>query len=229
MLDHRSGRFHVVPFHVAGIVQEFPSAPRDSFMVANLRYLQAADHGGGPNVVFAKAAGDPRTVAQRVARATRGEGTKVADVRHQTAQTVSSITAVDLGGISKIERAFTLGLAAAAMALFAALAVAERRTELATMAAVGAPLREIAAFLYSEVALVLVAGLVLAAGLGWLLSSMLVAMLQHVFDPPPDHLAIPWGFLGGLDGAALGGAVAACALGALALRRLPLGAILRER
>ena len=54
-------------------------------------------------------------------------------------------------------------------------------------------------------------------------------MLQHVFDPPPDHLAIPWGFLAGLDGAALGGAVAACALGALALRRLPLGAILRER
>jgi hypothetical protein len=33
-------------------------------------------------------------------------------------------------------------------------------------------------------------GLVLAAGLGWLLSLMLVAMLQHVFDPPTDHLAI---------------------------------------
>ena len=46
VLDHRTGKFHVVPFHVAGIVQEFPSAPRDSFMVANVGYLQAADHTG---------------------------------------------------------------------------------------------------------------------------------------------------------------------------------------
>src|SRR5205823_13854317 len=66
VLDHRSGKFHVVPFHVVGIVQEFPSAPRDSFMVANIGYLQAADHTGGPNVVFAKSTGDPATGALRV-------------------------------------------------------------------------------------------------------------------------------------------------------------------
>ena len=54
-----------------------------------------------------------------------------------------------------------------------------------------------------------------AAGLGWLLSRMLVAMLQHVFDPPPDHLAIPWGFLSGLGGAALIAAIAATALAGL--------------
>ena len=36
VLDHATGRFRVVPFHVVGIVQEFPSAPKDSFMVANL-------------------------------------------------------------------------------------------------------------------------------------------------------------------------------------------------
>jgi hypothetical protein len=61
-------------------------------------------------------------------------------------------------------------------------------------------------------------GLVLAAGLGWLLSLMLVAMLQHVFDPPPDHLAIPWGYLAGLGGAAL----VATTIPAGELRRLPL-------
>ena len=46
----------------------------------------------------------------------------------------------------------------------------------------------------------LAAALALAALLGWLLAEMLVAMLQHVFDPPPDHLAVPWAFLGGLAG-----------------------------
>jgi putative ABC transport system permease protein len=217
-----------VPFHVVGIVQEFPSAPKDSFMVTNLRYLESVTHDPGPNVLFVKTNGDPAAVASRIAAATRGSGTLVKDIRGQTAQTTSSITAVDLGGISKIEEAFALFLAAAAMALFVAVALAERRQELATMAALGASLREVGAFVWSEAMLVLAASLALASLLGWLLAEMLVAMLQHVFDPPPDHLAAPWAFLGGLAAAAvLGGGIAA-ALAALGIRRLPLGEILRE-
>jgi putative ABC transport system permease protein len=57
---------------------------------------------------------------------------------------------------------------------------------------------------------------------------MLVAMLQHVFDPPPDRLAVPWPFLAGLGGAAIAGCLLAAALAALQIRRLPLAAILRE-
>jgi len=180
-------------------------------------------------VVFAKVDRDAAGVARRVAAATAADGVKVDDIEHQTAQTVSSITTVDLTGISHIEEAFVIGLAAGAMALFVALAISERRRELAIMASLGAPLREVATFVWSEAALVLGAAIVLAAGLGWLLSKMLVAMLQHVFDPPPDHLAIPWGFLAGLGGAAIAAAVVATALVARELRRLPLGALLREQ
>ncbi|HZV73313.1 MAG TPA: FtsX-like permease family protein [Conexibacter sp.] len=229
VLDRRDGRFRVVPFHVAGVVQEFPSAPKDSFMVANLPYLQRVSHGSGPNAIFAKASGDPAAVARRVAAATQADGTQVKDIRQQTARTVSSITTVDLTGISRIEEAFAIVLAAGAMALFVTLALAERRRELATMAALGAPLRSVGAFVWSEAALVLGAGLLLAAGLGFLLAEMLVAMLQHVFDPPPDALAVPWGFLAALAGAALAGALLAAALAARGLRRLPLGRILREQ
>ncbi|MDX6467595.1 MAG: putative transport system permease protein, partial [Gaiellaceae bacterium] len=228
VLDHRTGTFTVVPFHVIGIVQEFPSAPKDSFMVTNLSYLQSVTHDPGPNVLFAAANGDPVTVANSVAAATKGYGTSVRDIRHQLAQTTSSITTVDLRGISRIEEVFALLLAAAAMALFVGVGLAERRQELATMAAVGASLRQAAAFLWSEAALVLVAALGLAALLGWLLAEMLVAMLQHVFDPPPDHLAAPWPFLLGLAAAAVAGGVLAALLAALGIRRLPLGAILRE-
>lgn len=229
VLDQRTGHFHVVPFHVVGTVQEFPSAPRDSFMVANLSYLESASHAPGPNVVFAKTSGDPRAVAQQVAAATQGYGAQVENLNDQTARTVTSITTVDLSGISHILEAFAVALAGAAMALFVLTAVAERRQELATMAAVGAPLREIGAFVWSEAGLVLGASVALAAGLGWLLATMLVAMLTHVFDPPPDHLAIPWRYLVGLVGAGLGAALIASALAARQIRRLPLGAILRER
>ncbi len=166
VLDHSSGRFRVVPFHVVGIVQEFPSAPRDSFMVANLAYLQSVTHDPGPNVVFIAAKGDPVPVARRVAAATQKYGTAVRDIRTQTAQTASSITTVDLRGISRIEEVFALLLAAAAMALFVGVGLAERRQELATMAALGASLRQAAAFLWSEAMLVLTAALALAALLG---------------------------------------------------------------
>ncbi len=229
VLDRSSGHFRVVPFHVVGTVQEFPSAPKDSFMVTNLRYLETAARDGGPNVVFARASSNPATVAARVAAATRSEGTAVKNIREQTQQTVSSITTIDLTGIAKIESVFAVLLAAAAMGLFVGLGLAERRQEFATMAALGATLRQISAFLWSEAALVLGAALVLAAGLGWLLAQMLVAMLQHVFDPPPDALAVPWAFLGLLAAAAIGAAVAASALAVRGIRRLPLGEILREQ
>jgi len=152
----------------------------------------------------------------------------VKDIRQQTAQTVSSITAVDLTGISRIEGSFAIVLVGAAMALFVAVSLAERRQELATMAAIGASLREVSAFLWSEAAIVLAGALALAAILGWLLAEMLVAMLRHAFDPPPDHLAVPWGFLLALTGAAAGGLVVASVLAATRIRHLPLGAILRE-
>jgi putative ABC transport system permease protein len=228
VLDHSTGRFRVAPFHVVGIVQEFPSAPKDSFMVANLDYLRSVTHDLGANVVFVRSSGNADTLARRVAATTSSFGTSVKSIRQQTVQTVSSITTVDLRGISRIEDVFILVLAAAAMALFLTVSLAERRHELATMTALGASLRRAAAFLWSEAALVLVAALALAAVLGWLLAEMLVAMLQHVFDPPPDRLAVPWVFLAGLGGAALAGCLVAAALAALQIRRMPLAVILRE-
>jgi putative ABC transport system permease protein len=228
VLDHHSGKFRIVPFHVVGTVQEFPSAPRDSFMVANLAYLQKADRAGGPNVVFVNAGEDPAAVAARVATATKGFGVSVKDIRQQSVQTVSSITTIDLTGISRLEQAFAIILAAAAMWLFVNLVVNERRHEFATMAALGASLHDIGAFVRSEAVAVLAAALALAAGLGWLLAEMLIAMLQHVFDPPPDHLAVPWKFLALLVLAAIVGAWLAAAVAARSLRRLPLGTVLRE-
>jgi putative ABC transport system permease protein len=58
---------------------------------------------------------------------------------------------------------------------------------------------------------------------------MLVAILQHVFDPPPDSLAIPWSFLAGLAGAAIVATLLATAVASRGIRRLHLGEILREQ
>jgi putative ABC transport system permease protein len=227
-LDHRTGKFHVVPFHVAGIVQEFPSAPKDSFMVANLSYILKATHDPGPNVVFARTNGNPSHVAQAVAKRVAAKGAIVKNIGDQATQTASSITTVGLRGISRIEEAFALLLAAGALILYSVMAFAERRQELATMAALGRKPRTIARFIWTEIVLIVVVAAALASVLGWILAEMLIAMMQHAFDPPPDHLAIPWGFLGALTLVVVAGAALAAIVAERSVARMPLGAVLRE-
>jgi putative ABC transport system permease protein len=198
-------------------------------MVANIGYLEQRASSGGANVLFVRTSGDPHAVAGTIAAATRADGAAVRDIRQQAAQTTSSITTVDLSGISRIEEEFAIALAALAAILWISLTLAERREELATMRALGASLREVGAFLWSEVLLVVAASIGLAALLGWLLAEMLVAMLTHVFDPPPDHLAAPWPFLAGLGLATVVATLGALVLGLAWVRRMPLGAILREQ
>jgi putative ABC transport system permease protein len=227
-LDHRTGTFHVVAFHVAGIVQEFPSAPKDSFMVANLSYILQATHDPGPNVVFAQTSGNPSQVAKAVAAGVTAKGAVVKNISDQATQTASSITTVGLRGISRIEEAFALLLAAGALILYSVMAFAERRQELATMAALGKRPRSIARFIWTEIVLIVVVAAALASVLGWILAEMLIAMMQHAFDPPPDHLAIPWGFLGALTLVVVAGAALAALVAERSVARMPLGAVLRE-
>ena len=98
--------------------QEFPSAPQDSFMVANLVYLER------PRTTPARTWSSPRrTATRRRWRAPdRAPPPPTAPASRTSAQqiaaTVSSITTVDLAGISRIEEVFVVLLAAAAMGLF---------------------------------------------------------------------------------------------------------------
>ncbi len=228
VLDAASGAFVVAPFHVVGIVQEFPSAPKDSFMVANDTYLTHVTHGAGANGVFIRVDGNATLAGRQIAIAAGG-GVSVRTIDEQTRQTVSSITTVDLAGISRIEEVFAVILAAIALTLLISVALAERRQELATMAAIGAPIRDIAAFLWSEAAIIVGGALALALALGLLLAEMLTAMLTHVFDPPPDALAIPWPYLGLLAGSAIAAAVLSTLVAVRRLQRLSLGTVLREQ
>ena len=229
VLDRRSGSFRIAPFHVVGIVQEFPSAPRDSFMVANLSYLHAVTHDQGPNLVFVKAAGDPAGVLdadrrldpEPSARRSRTSASRPFRRRARSRRSTSPGSAESKrhsrscsqrrrSACSSSSRSPSAGTSSPRWPRW------EPRCE------------TIAAFVWSEAALVVGAALACAALLGWLLAKMLVAMLQHVFDPPPTQLAIPWAFLGELAGAAVLGGALAVAVASRGLARLRLGSILRE-
>jgi putative ABC transport system permease protein len=192
-VDHQ---YHVVPFHYLGIVREFPTAPTDSFLVANAAYI--AEQTGSPSVetVLIRTSKQPSTVAEDVRRLLGGaSGATVRDIEEARRVTNSSLTAVSLRGLTRIEMSFAVVLAAAGAGLVLALGLEERRRTLAIAAALGARPRELGAFVWSEAMVMMIGGGVSGVVLGWGLSQMLVKLLTGVFDPPPEHLSVPWLYL----------------------------------
>ena len=79
---------------MVGVVREFPTAPKDSFLVANAAYI-----------------------AEKIG---------------------SSLTAVDLAGVTRLELAFALVMVAASTGLVLALGLADRDRSFALLVALGA-------------------------------------------------------------------------------------------
>jgi putative ABC transport system permease protein len=145
--------------------------------------------------------------------------TDIATSRHVIG---SNLTAVELSGLTRVELGFALVLAVAASGLALGLGFRERRRTFAIAAALGARRRQLGGFVWGESLFVAGGGLVLGAALGAGITWLLVKVLTGVFDPPPDAVAVPWGYLGALL-ALVAGAVAAA--GALTLRALSRPAI----
>src|SRR5207248_172610 len=144
--DHR---YHVVPFHYVGIVREFPTAPHDSFIVANASYVGKRTGSKAPQTVLVKTTGSPPAVAQEVRTVLGpGSGATVQDIVTQLKITLSGLTAVDLSGLTRLELAFAFVLAAAASGLVLALGLGERRRTFAIASALGARAGQLAAFVW---------------------------------------------------------------------------------
>ncbi len=217
-----------VTFHYAGIGKEFPTAPRDSFLIANQAYV--AQQTGSDSVgafLLDTTGSSPSGVARRV-RQLVGTNATVTDITATRRLVGSSLTAVDLSGLTKVELGFALALAAAAGGLVLWLGFTERRRTFAIAAALGASGRQLGGFVWSEAGFVAGAGLAAGALGGWVLSEMLVKVLTGVFDPPPASLAVPWGYLV-LTAAIALAAIAVAAAGAIrSATRLTI-AVLREQ
>jgi putative ABC transport system permease protein len=215
--DLRSKHFRTVAFHYAGVVKEFPTAPTDSFLVANARYVAryTGSDAVGSFLIQTDGSG-PGQVAARV-RSRVGTAAKVTDIQDQRRVVGSNLTAVELSGLTKVELVFALALAVAASGLALALGFQERRRSFALASALGARPRQLGAFVWGESVFVVTGGLVLGALTATAMAQLLVKVLTGVFDPPPDALAVPWGYLGALVALTVGAAAAA---GWATLRRL---------
>jgi putative ABC transport system permease protein len=225
--DRRSHALIPVTFSYVGIVSEFPTAPRDSFMVVNSDYLASSTGDNSPSTLLVDTGtSSPPAVAAMVAKVV-GTSALVQDIGTTRRVVGSSLTAVDLGGLTRVELGFALVLAGGATGLLLLLGIVERRRAFAIAAALGARSRQLGAFIWSEVAFVASGGALIGAVLGWLLSHMLVSVLTGVFDPPPAHIAIPWVYLVTVALVAVVTMVIAAGAGIRMLARSPIS-ILRD-
>jgi putative ABC transport system permease protein len=187
---------HTLPvtFHYFGVVKEFPTAPRDSFFITNASFVAQATGNPSVGTFLINTSQPPHAVADRL-RALLGTGPSITDISTTLTAVGSSLTAVDLSGLTRVELGFALVLALASGGLVLGLGLAERRRDLAIVAALGGRRRQMRALVHVDAAVVTVAALLGGAIGGAVLSQVLVKVLSGVFDPPPASLAVPWAYL----------------------------------
>jgi putative ABC transport system permease protein len=190
--DHQ---YHSVPFRFVGTAREFPTAPKDSFLVVNSAYLAKVTGSAAEEIVLARS-DDPPTAASNLHRLFVTDPvlkvTALGDVRSLIS---STLTSVDLRALTQLELCFGFLLIIVAAGLVLGLGFAERHRTFAILAALGAKPHQLGAFLHGEAVLVTVAGLVFGLLTGVGIASMLVVMLAGVFDPPPETIAVPIGYI----------------------------------
>ena len=191
--DHQ---YHPVAFHFVGVAREFPTAPKDSFLVANSTYIAKMTGNSAQEYVLMKSSGDPAVVARSASKLLAGTpALKVKDIGEATRIIGSNLTAVDLHGLTRIELTFAAIMAAAASGLLLLLGLFERRRAFAVLNVIGARPGQLAAFIWSEGLVVLTGGLFFGMTAGLMTAWMLVKLLTGVFDPPPQSLVWPFGYL----------------------------------
>ena len=95
--DHQ---YHVVPFHFIGVVREFPTAPKDSFLVANASYVaqQTADARRRKSCCCGLPATGATSPLARAHSLGALAGVRVTDLGTTQRTISSSLTAIDLRG-----------------------------------------------------------------------------------------------------------------------------------
>jgi putative ABC transport system permease protein len=206
-------KYRPVDFHVVGLVTEFPTAPKDSFIVANASYL-AARTGSSAVSTYLVATSDPTRTAHALRGRLAGSGAQVQDVvsARSSVTTISGLAAADLAGLSRLELAYGLGLALVCSGLALLVGASQRRRALVLLAALGATRRQRGRFLAGEAWALLVGGVLAGAVIALAMSYLLVKVLTGIFDPPPTGATLPTAYLLALLGSVTAATTAAVPL-----------------
>ena len=190
--------YQPVDFHVIGQVAEWPTAPKDSFMVANADYVARTTGSDAVGTFLATSDTPGATAAALRSQLSASSGARVQDISTAGRGVTSTggLAGTDLSGLSRLELGFGLVLALACSGLALVGGIVERRRALVLLAALGATSRQRGRFLATEARTMVGAGIAGGAVIGATIAYLLVKVLTGIFDPAPAAATIPWVYLG---------------------------------
>lgn len=142
-----------MPFHYAGIVKEFPTAPKDSFFVANAEYIARSTGSNAVQTFLVDTGGTGQPAVAARLRHQLGTAATVTDIAQTRGAVGSSLTSVDLAGLTRIELGFAVLLAAGSGGIVLALGLTERRRSFALTTVLGATRRQLRGMVLVEAVL----------------------------------------------------------------------------
>lgn len=176
--DVQSQKTIPVTFHYVGVANKFPTAPKDSFFITNSTYVAAQTHNSAIATYLINTTGNPPGVAAKVRNVLGTSGPSVTDITTARTAVGSSLTAVDLNGLTKVELGFGLLLTEACGGLILGLGLSERRRDFSILNVLGASAKQVRAFIHIDTILVTVSALVIGAAVGAALAQTLVKVLK---------------------------------------------------
>ncbi|WP_433305346.1 FtsX-like permease family protein [Actinoplanes sp. CA-030573] len=189
-LKDAGGAYRTVRFHVVGVITEFATAPRDSFVVANRSYVASATGLSSVQTLLVRT-DRPAAVAAAIHAPASALVNDITAPR-VAVPSASGLAAGSLSGLSRLTLAFGLLLAAASAGLVLVVGAVQRRRSTTALAILGASARQRAGFLWAEARALTVAGALGGLVAAAVIAAELVKVLNGIFDPPPQHPAVPW-------------------------------------
>ena len=215
-----------------GVFERLAGFPQGANLVVDLGTYEAATGVRAIDFFLARADDSDRAGLAEAASALRaGPGASSPIHIDSTATALdkdqSSLTALNIAGLVRLDTFFVLLMSVAAIAIFVFGLMLQRRREYVTLRAMGLPVRDLRALVLGEAALVALCGLASGILVGVAIASLFVRVLRGLFilDPP---VTSPVGRIALLAASVLAAALVSGVAATRVLRRLRPTEILRE-
>jgi putative ABC transport system permease protein len=218
--------------HVVGVFDRFPGFPQGVHLVINLAFYQQSTGSTDVDFFLARTTDHGHSGLSRVVQAlTSGPGAReplsIDSTETTNDRDQSSLTALNVNGLLRLDSLYTLLMTAAAVAIFVSGLTLQRRREYVILRAQGARTGELRRLILAESALVAMGGLATGIVVGTGMAYMFVQILRPLFVLDPSlELAIRTAAR--LAGVSLAAALASGLIATAILRTLQPAELLRE-
>ena len=218
--------------HALGVFTGFPGFPQGVDLIINFSSYAATVHAPGPDMYMLRTdgtdAGTAAVAARIAANTPRNLHVVIDTVTKARVASQSSLTAINVSGLGRLEGLYTMLMSALGIAIFVFGLLLQRAKEHVTLRALGVRLSQLRAIVLGEAALVALMSLIVGGLVGTAMASMFVMILAPLFANPPQEITVPIVELALLAVLVLVATLVSSALAARTLGRGQLVGILRE-